>query len=47
MIVFLASWPAVKRAVEQCNVNGRHTFLVQRICIACREVKTAVLPVAA
>ncbi len=47
MIVFLASWPAVKRAVEQCNVNGRHTFLVQRICIACKEVKTAALPVAA
>jgi exodeoxyribonuclease V alpha subunit len=44
MIVFLASWAAVKRAVEQCNVNCRNTFLVQRIR---KEVKAVELPAAA
>ena len=44
MIVFLASWAAVKRAVEQCNVNSRNTFLVQRIR---KEVKAVELPAAA
>src|ERR1035438_10245928 len=44
MIVFLASWAAVKRAVEQCHVNCRNTFLVQRIR---KEVKAVELPAAA
>jgi exodeoxyribonuclease V alpha subunit len=31
MVVFLASWYAVKRAVETNNVNQRNTFLAHRI----------------